>query len=431
MSLMKRLAGNTVAAGMGVVFSAATQLITVPILAWAWGVERYGVWLMLTTIPSYLSLSDFGFATAATVQMTVSCARGDRADVVRTFHAVLCLQYIISAILIFLALLVFFLGRSAALFPHWAIENTTVIATLILYSIGILFCRTILAPLRACGHYAFGTFLHDALAFSEGIVVLVLAAAGNGILPCAVALLVVRLIMIAVLEIARQRRLPWLPSGIRFARWTKMRVLLKPALAALAIPTTLAVNIQGMILIAGYFISPAVVPTLSATRTLSRTWIQLIAVANRASMPEFSAAYARGDVSVRDKILRIHLLLVLLVLLPGSALFAFFGSRFVGMWTAGHIVPESGFIALMALATFIHGLWYFASNLLLSTNNHARLAGVLWLSCIGAFLVAVTSATSWGLIGIAVAIIAGEFIALTGAYLGRGGIRFSRKDLAG
>ena len=52
------------------------QLALVPILAAHWGLERYGVWGMLIALPGILLLTDLGFATAATVRMTMQIAKG-------------------------------------------------------------------------------------------------------------------------------------------------------------------------------------------------------------------------------------------------------------------------------------------------------------------------------------------------------------------
>src|SRR5579862_9583979 len=66
----------------------ALQLLSVPILATHWGLETYGAWLIMFTIPAYLAFADFGFAAAAGNDMTLSIARGDRVAAVETFQAV-------------------------------------------------------------------------------------------------------------------------------------------------------------------------------------------------------------------------------------------------------------------------------------------------------------------------------------------------------
>src|SRR5271163_1103810 len=72
----------------GNLIQTALQLLSVPILATHWGLETYGAWLIIFTVPNYLAFADFGFTSAAGNDMTISVARGDRAAAIKTFQAV-------------------------------------------------------------------------------------------------------------------------------------------------------------------------------------------------------------------------------------------------------------------------------------------------------------------------------------------------------
>jgi O-antigen/teichoic acid export membrane protein len=69
----------------------AVQLLGFPIFLRFWGpeIEMYGEWLMLSTIPAYLSLADFGFASVAANDMSMHRARNDLAQVNTVFQHVL------------------------------------------------------------------------------------------------------------------------------------------------------------------------------------------------------------------------------------------------------------------------------------------------------------------------------------------------------
>ena len=60
---------------------ALLQLLNIPVLTHYWGADGFGVWLMLTTIPTYVAVSDIGLGTAAGVELTSLHAKGqlDRA----------------------------------------------------------------------------------------------------------------------------------------------------------------------------------------------------------------------------------------------------------------------------------------------------------------------------------------------------------------
>lgn len=64
------------ATSVGPVLTAAIQLVSVPVFLHFWGPKLYGEWLVLSAIPIYLGLTDFGFGSVAATEMTMQVARG-------------------------------------------------------------------------------------------------------------------------------------------------------------------------------------------------------------------------------------------------------------------------------------------------------------------------------------------------------------------
>ena len=53
------------------------QLVQVPVFLHFWSVPLYGEWMIVTAIPTYLSLSNMGFGNVAGNEMTMMVARGE------------------------------------------------------------------------------------------------------------------------------------------------------------------------------------------------------------------------------------------------------------------------------------------------------------------------------------------------------------------
>src|SRR5713101_6697831 len=71
--------------GLGALFTGAAvqilgQLTVVPIALYAWGKVRYGEWLVLTGLVTFLRLTDLGLQTFVVNRMCASYARGERDD---------------------------------------------------------------------------------------------------------------------------------------------------------------------------------------------------------------------------------------------------------------------------------------------------------------------------------------------------------------
>src|SRR4029077_1734002 len=82
-----RLVRGLSATALSPIVTAVIQLSTVPCLLHFWGAAKYGDWLILSAIPSYLSLSDLGFGDASGSDMTMRVAAGDRHGAIETFQS--------------------------------------------------------------------------------------------------------------------------------------------------------------------------------------------------------------------------------------------------------------------------------------------------------------------------------------------------------
>jgi len=69
--LRDRLVRGLSATALGPVVTALIQLGSVPAPLYAWGAVKYGDWLLLSAIPSYLALSDFCFGDASGSDLSV------------------------------------------------------------------------------------------------------------------------------------------------------------------------------------------------------------------------------------------------------------------------------------------------------------------------------------------------------------------------
>lgn len=408
--LRDRLARGVAANALGKVYVALIQLISVPALVSAWGVEDYGVWLMLSTIPTYLALSDFGFSQAATADMTMKIARGERESALITFQSLWCLIAIVGTVLVALAGALLY---GVAQFPDsapWIADHSAVLFVLTCYAIVGQASRVVLTGFHSSGHYALGTAVNDSLSFAEGVLVILSAMLGAGHFLCGLVLLAGRIANWALLHALLKTRVPWLEVNATYTRIAELKRLLRPAMGAMAIPLSLALNVQGMVLVVGAVLSPAAVATFSAVRTLSRVAVQVVGLFGRASMPEISAATARGETEGLAKILRMNLAALAVILVPAALILALFGPEIVQLWTGGALQPESLFVALMAAGMIVHGVWMLAAQMLLAVNGHSQAASLGFVLSLFSVVASMPASAEFGLNGVAIVILFGDAI---------------------
>lgn len=410
MSSLRRISAGAGANVVNLVYQIMVTGLSVPVLTGAWGVEQYGVWVMLTALPAYLALSDFGFSTAATNDIAMHVARGATDNAVRVLHSVWALNLIVAAIVIIS------LGLTAAGASVW-LPATSLLAsfgwTILLlgaYAVMSMASRTVLGVFRASGFYARGTLIYDTLQFFEGCVSLVVAWFGGGFIGAAAALLIMRLINLAALVVVLGRTVPDLPLGLTQARLETLKALLKPAAASMSIPVSLALNMQGVALVVGLIVSPVATAMLTATRTVSRVAVQVISAVNRATIPELSAASATDDVAAQRRIARINTLMLVLVAGPAAIGFGILGPWAIKIWTGGAIYPSHTVSGLLGLAMLLHCFWFFGTNLLSATNAHGRMAVGLLGASVLTIVLAMGMVRFWGLPGACIAVVVGEAV---------------------
>lgn len=353
---------------------AGVQLALVPVLAIHWGLGTYGVWVLLATIPSFLSVSDLGFATAAGTQMTMLVAQGRREEAIRVFQSAWAVILPTSALVLVLAMLACWLSPAAILPKSEALsigEVRLTLGLLIAYGLVSLQGSIFNAGFRCQGLFALGVFWSANTILAENLLLGIAVLCGAGPVVGAAALLGSRIAALIVQNILLRRSGPWLRIGLSEARRDTARSILSPAIALVMLPLSQAAFLQGTAIALGAAAGPIAVPAFTATRTLSRIGLQMTQLLVHAIMPEYSAAVARDDRKTQATMLAATLMSAAVVLVPFALVLALLGPEIVALWTRGNIVAPKSLMIVMALTVVLGGFWNPVSNLILAMNRHA------------------------------------------------------------
>jgi O-antigen/teichoic acid export membrane protein len=417
MALRATLIYNIVASFGSIFWRIIIQLLLPPVLLVIWGPARYGEWLLITSIPMFLAIADFGFTDAASADMTMEIARDNREQTIVIFQSVLVMASVVVAALCLLFSVILIPSDLTIGQIHFTKEDLNVAYLFVIYSAGLIVSRVFLGTLKAGGAYAPSTLMYDAIQFLEGLSLLAAAYFGASFATCALLYLLLRAVNIIALIIMQKRRMPWLKFGLRRADLREIKRLSLPAVAAMAIPLALAINFQGVVWMAGSILGPSASAIVATVRTAARVIIQLIGIFSRAAMPLYSASIATGNSRQTSIIQKVNRYLTVVLLIPGCIAFAVFGHQLISIWTHGRIDAPETFIILIAAANVMHGAWFFNSNLLLAINRHTGFAGVLVGLTISFFLVGLLLTHQLGLNGTGLSVLGLETATLLGMML--------------
>jgi O-antigen/teichoic acid export membrane protein len=415
---LSRLVRSRLSRGVGAnAYSQAVSLLiqfgSVPLLISAWGAHTFGLWLVISAIPSYLALADFGFSGAAGNDMTLATARGAHAEARAVFQSVLALNGLVSLGVVAIVLMVVLLIPSQFLPQSSFISNAEVRFVWVLQTIQVaatLCCGAFGAGFQASGRYAFGVFLGNSARFIESVALVAGALLFHHFAAAAALMLAVRLAALAVMAIILIRGVPWLRLGFRYASLAQIRRLTAPALAAAALLAAFAISLQGFVLVIGATLSLDAVAVFSTVRTLTRTPIQAGNVVNLTIMPEVTRAFGAGDLQRTRRLIRLNLTSAILLNATAFAVIVIFGSRLVTVWTRGHVIPDPVLVIGLAAVAALHSFWLLKANLVLAVNRHAGYSYWFVAVSVASTLAAIPATLAFGLKGVLLPLLLAECI---------------------
>src|SRR6185437_11383927 len=235
----RRLAWSFLSNWISRLSSILIQAVQLPVFLHYWSMSLYGDWLIVNTIPTYLSFSSVGFGSVAGNEMTMMVAREDRAGALRVFQSCWWLIAMLCsiAIVVFCSAL-YFLPAAQLLSIHAIDESDT---KWIIFYLGLSVLLGQLEQLlqsayRCVGRYAYGGFVKSMMSLTAFAVTLAAVALHQG--PRIVALVFAAANIAGTLVFAWmvKRDLPWLEFGLRHASIAQVKALFRPAVAFMCFP---------------------------------------------------------------------------------------------------------------------------------------------------------------------------------------------------
>jgi len=367
------------------------RVAIIPLLIWFLGAERYGEWLLLSALPSWLSLSSFSLGSVAANAMTLHAARGEYREARGIYSTAIVALVVVAAVgLVAAGALLWLLHAGLVVLPG----RSTPVAGSTFLAVGLLsasvfvsfFAEPCAARLRAAGRADVGMALGATMPLIEAACCVLALIVRADFVSLAAAMLVSRCIYVAVNWWVSRRAHDELFFSAANVRASLVGPLLAKGFAYQALPLGHALSNQAMLMVVGVAIGPVAVAVFGTGRTIVRLGTQAMELINFAVWPEISLLLGAGDYRRAASVHRVAAAFTICTGLAVAVGATVAGPWIFGVWTLHELSVTHGLMAIFALSMLLQSIWHASLIVQLAANRHE---GVAVLYVIGALLAVV------------------------------------------
>lgn len=372
-----KAARTTVASGVNTVLNAAIGFVAVALTVRYLGAERYGIWLTISTLLSWLTLTDFGISNALTNRLAAAQGRIDSVSIKNDVATAFWLMAVIGAVIAIV-------GAALGWTLPWgqmlnissaSITREVAIAIALAFVIyGFGFPLGITASVYNGHQEGYYTNLWSIAASLVSLLGLIVATRGSGGLPALVLATfgLKQLVALAsFLFLFGRHRLDIAPS-LRSAKTRSAGPLLQLGFMFISLQLAGLLITQSDNLVIIRVLGPNDVAVYG---TLWRLF-SYVAVAQMWILtplwPAYGEAYARGDAHWLKRTLKLSLAGCAVLTAVLSSFLVLAAREIVRVWAGAELVPSMSLLILMALLQL---MWAWTQPLVYFLNGISRLRG--------------------------------------------------------
>lgn len=354
-----------------------SQILVVPFFLSAWGVQKYGEWLVLTSIPTFLAMLELGVAEASATRASLASGSRDIVTIRKTIDTALAFSIITS-------LIVAILGTIIATTVPWTtyLKLTTIdlqsskhiFIYMSLYLAGNFLAGPISAWLKSMDLTATSAFSMANRRAAEMVVIAISLLGGANPTTLAACLMITSFATTTIYYFIALHHSTIGAMSLSNADRKELYVVFWPAISFMALPLSQVATLQGGVLILNSLAGGATVAAFSMSRTMVRLLMQIGIVFNNAMRPEVSRLLGQNLEAKARKIVKKGSLTAAGIMLVGLCGVALFGSKILAIWSDGKVILSETFLVILALHAVINVLWYVPSTLLFAQNKHGNIS---------------------------------------------------------
>ena len=374
MSINASLIKSLVAATWSKVSIALYRLLQVPLLITTLGVENYGIWLVLYSLPSWLTLANLGFGSVAANEMSIAMAAGNVDQAKKVYSS----TFAVLSSLLFLgglaSLLLIPLSSRSSFFSNGALlidrEKAYTIAWLSIAVFVSFFGELSWGRFRAANKTHFAILITSFEPWAELICMYITLKLSTSLSSLAFSVLCSNVIYVLIKHWLSFSVLPVLSFSLQDIDRSKFKNLLKNGIAFQAFPLGNALLLQGSILIIQMVLGPVAVALFATARTLVRTVNQSMDIINQSIWPQVSILFGLNNSQKLIKLHRKAVISTFIIALIGTLFLIFFGKFIYEKWLGASLHLPQQLLMIFLCSIPLNGIWQASSVIHMACNKH-------------------------------------------------------------
>ena len=401
---MSRIGQGVGANFLGYLLQVGTNVLLVPLFLRSWGKEIFGEWLILSAAVGYFSLLDLGVQSYVVNRLSQSYSQGKLEEFHRDLHSgMMVIQFIILIGFVGLCVLVGFVPLDGLLNLRvssvMSIRLTVFfLGSLILFS--AVFMGLIGGLYRATGAFARGTMIVNVfrilrVSMSVGLLFL---SSPMWVLAMSWLLFDFVVALFIVYDLRRFR------PDIHLMSWrgdiSHGLTLLGPSVFFLLISVANTINLQGTILVLGFFGGSVAVAQFGTLRTLSNFVFQAGQLVSVVLWPEMTMLDAQGNREHFERMWKLNVKLFSSFALFCAVFLEFAGKEIYLVWTQRRLEFDAVALDILLFQMVIMAFWCSAALPLLASNRHRAYSWLMLGNAVTTVLLCLFFVPVWGVRGV-------------------------------
>src|SRR5690606_7988998 len=264
--IIKGMSANVITQGTSMVI----QFSLIPIFLNFWGIELYGDWILLYSVPAYLSFVDLGFGMTSSTLIAKSLSNRNYNEALKIFQSTLFVTCLVGTILMLICLLTSHLLNLGSLLGIYSFSTNEVSWTFFLLVAYVVIGQQLgifIGVYNYNNKFHFIANVNSGARLMEFFGVALTVIFTKSILIVSLVMLIIKIFHLAYVVLDSTRLSPWMKISFMDRDIKYIKSQLMPSLSLLLYPISFAILTQGVSILIGTTLGNANLVLFNTVRT--------------------------------------------------------------------------------------------------------------------------------------------------------------------